>query len=126
MALRAALFDRSGKQLREMPDDSRVCDCCSTDTAVSPDGVIVAYRGRSADEVRDVFVSRYVAGRWGPPILVHNDGWRIEACPVNGPVKAGEKNETTSREIAQSAGRSSFNLVPLRPITRRARSTPLR
>jgi hypothetical protein len=85
MALRAALYDRSGKQLREMPVDSRVCDCCSTDTAVTPDGVIVAYRGRSAGEVRDIFVSRYVAGRWGPPILVHNDGWRIEACPVNGP-----------------------------------------
>ena len=85
MALRAALYDRSGKQLREMPVDSRVCDCCSTDTAVTPDGVIVAYRGRSADEVRDIFVSRYVAGRWGPPILVHNDGWRIQACPVNGP-----------------------------------------
>jgi hypothetical protein len=85
MALRAALYDRSGKQLREMPVDSRVCDCCSTDTAITPDGVIVAYRGRSADEVRDIYVSRYVAGRWGPPILVHDDGWRIEACPVNGP-----------------------------------------
>jgi hypothetical protein len=85
MALRAALYDRSGTQLHEMLIDSRVCDCCSTDTAVTADGMIVAYRGRSADEVRDIYVSRYEAGRWGPPILVHNDGWRIEACPVNGP-----------------------------------------
>jgi hypothetical protein len=85
MALRAALYDRGGKQLRELLVDSRVCDCCSTDTAVTAEGAIVAYRGRSADEVRDIYVSRYVAGRWGPPILVHNDGWRIEACPINGP-----------------------------------------
>ena len=30
-------------------------------------------------------MSRLVAGRWTTPAAVHNDGWEIDACPVNGP-----------------------------------------
>jgi hypothetical protein len=85
MSLRAAGYDPSGKQLRETLIDSRVCDCCSTSAAQTADGVIVAYRDRSAGEVRDIAVSRFAAGRWSMPTAVHHDGWRIEACPINGP-----------------------------------------
>jgi hypothetical protein len=30
-------------------------------------------------------VSRFAAGKWSVPTAVHHDGWRIEACPINGP-----------------------------------------
>jgi len=30
-------------------------------------------------------VTRLVNGRWNTPVAVHDDGWKIEACPVNGP-----------------------------------------
>jgi hypothetical protein len=85
MSLRASVYDPGGKQLREMLVDSRVCDCCSTSVAQTADGAIVAYRDRSAGEVRDIAVSRFAAGRWSMPVAVHHDGWRIEACPINGP-----------------------------------------
>jgi hypothetical protein len=85
MSLRAAIFSRAGTQLREMPIDTRVCDCCPTSVAITSEGPIVAFRDRSAKEIRDIYVSRLVAGRWTTPVPVHNDGWRIEACPVNGP-----------------------------------------
>jgi hypothetical protein len=85
MSLRAAVYDLNGKPLHEMLVDSRVCDCCSTSVAETPDGVIVAYRDRSAGEVRDIAVSRFAAGRWSMPTVVHHDGWRIQACPINGP-----------------------------------------
>jgi len=85
MALRASVYSADGKQLREMVVDSRVCDCCSTSTAQTSEGVIVAYRNRTANEVRDIYVTRFAAGRWSVPVTVHNDGWRIEACPINGP-----------------------------------------
>jgi len=48
-------------------------------------GPIVAYRDRSADEIRDIHVTRLVDGRWTAPAPVHRDAWHIEACPVNGP-----------------------------------------
>jgi hypothetical protein len=85
MSLRATVYDPSGKQLRETLVDSRVCDCCSTSVASTSEGPIGAYRDRSAGEVRDIAVSRFSAGRWSTPIAVHHDGWRIEACPINGP-----------------------------------------
>jgi hypothetical protein len=85
MALRASLYDAQGKQLKEMVVSSRVCECCSTSAAQTSDGVIVAYRNRSKDEVRDIYTSRFTGGQWSTGTPVHNDGWHIEACPINGP-----------------------------------------
>jgi hypothetical protein len=85
MSLRASMYDHSGKQLREMVVDPRVCECCSTAAATTSEGVIVAFRNRSADEIRDIYVSRFSAGAWSAPAVVHDDNWRIDACPINGP-----------------------------------------
>jgi hypothetical protein len=85
MSLRAAVFDRNGTQLSESLVDDRVCDCCPTAVAIASDGPMVAFRDRSATEVRDISVARSVAGRWSTPMTVHEDGWQIAACPVNGP-----------------------------------------
>lgn len=30
-------------------------------------------------------VAQYRNGRWDSPRTLHNDGWKITACPVNGP-----------------------------------------
>jgi hypothetical protein len=38
--------------------------------------------------VRDIFVTRFANGRWSAPVAVHNDGWTIHGCPVNGPAVA--------------------------------------
>lgn len=88
MTVRAAVFDRAGRQTQETLVDSRVCECCPTAAAVTADGVIAAFRNRSADEIRDIHVSRLDRGTWTEPAPVHNDGWRINACPVNGPALA--------------------------------------
>jgi len=85
MSLRASVYDGTGKQLREMVVAPRVCECCSTSAAETPEGVIVAFRNRSATEVRDIYVSRFADGRWSAPAIVHADGWMINACPINGP-----------------------------------------
>ena len=63
----------------------RVCECCPTAAAVTSDGVVVAYRDRSPDEIRNIYVARLVDGKWTAPAPVHDDGWRINGCPVNGP-----------------------------------------
>jgi len=73
--------------------DERVCDCCQTDAAVSTSGPVVVYRDRSAEEVRDIYVTRLVDGRWTEGTPVHRDGWVIPACPVNGPAVAARENE---------------------------------
>ena len=93
MSVRGAMYDPAGKQISEGPVDLRVCECCPTAATVTADGPIVAYRDRSPSEIRDIYVSRLVAGKWSEPAPVHRDDWQIAACPVNGPaLSANGKN----------------------------------
>jgi len=66
-----------------------VCECCPTDMVVLDDGtLVIAYRDRSAEEVRDIVVLRGRPGQptsWTRSRFPVQDGWRIEGCPVNGP-----------------------------------------
>lgn len=65
--------------------DDRACECCQTALAVTAGGLIAAYRDRSEEEVRDIAVVRWTAGRWSDPVRVAPDDWHIAGCPVNGP-----------------------------------------
>jgi hypothetical protein len=90
MALRFAAFDGAWQQIAEMPVDPRVCECCSTAAVVTADGVLAAYRNRSDEEIRDIYVSRFAQGQWSEPALVHADNWHIQACPINGPALSAQ------------------------------------
>jgi hypothetical protein len=65
--------------------DDRACDCCQTAVALTARGPLLAYRDRTAGEVRDISVTRLENGQWAPPRVLHADDWVIDACPVNGP-----------------------------------------
>ena len=90
MSVRGAIYDTSGKQVSESAVDLRVCECCPTAAAVTAEGPIVAYRDRSPAEIRDIYISRLVNGAWTAPVAVHNDNWKIAACPVNGPALSAD------------------------------------
>jgi hypothetical protein len=85
MTVRFATFDAAWKQTSELLVDPRVCECCPTAAAVTADGPIAAFRNRSDTEVRDIHVARMDSGTWTEPKAVHEDGWKIASCPVNGP-----------------------------------------
>ncbi len=85
MTLRFGTFGSDWKQTAETELDVRVCECCPTAMAMTSEGPIVAYRDRSPEEVRDILVTRLENGKWTTPTPVHADGWRVPACPVNGP-----------------------------------------
>lgn len=89
MALRAARVGKTVTDARVL--DERVCECCATAAVATRAGVAVAYRNRTEGEVRDIFVARYPAPEGEPPALrVHDDGWVIAGCPVNGPALAAD------------------------------------
>lgn len=85
MSLRAAIFDKDGNALEEWELDNRVCDCCQTTAAVTDEGIIVIYRDRSENEIRDMSVVRLVDGQWTEPKPLMVELWVMPACPVNGP-----------------------------------------
>lgn len=90
MMLLATAIGPDGALGEEIVLDRRTCDCCQTAAAWTAAGPIVAYRDRTTEEVRDILVTRRIDGRWTEPRAVHDDGWEIAACPVNGPALAAE------------------------------------
>ncbi len=85
MMLVTTTIDARGKRGAEVRLDERTCDCCQNAAAMTSAGPIVAYRNRTTDEIRDIYVTRRVSGKWTSGAAVHDDGWKIAACPVNGP-----------------------------------------
>jgi len=85
MALRGATIGADRVLMDEALLDPMTCDCCQNSVAFTSDGPVVAYRGRTADEIRDIRLVRGLDSGWSEPVTVHADGWEIPACPVNGP-----------------------------------------
>lgn len=88
MTLRTATLDATGNISPDELLDERVCDCCQTAAVSTPAADVIAYRNRSAGEVRDIAVLRRTELGFGRPQIVHADGWKTAACPVNGPALA--------------------------------------
>jgi len=93
MTIRFAEITNKGDIIKESELDAAVCDCCQTSIANTGKGPIVVFRDRSAKEVRDIYSVRNINGLWESPNPVHDDGWIINGCPVNGPkVAVNSKN----------------------------------
>lgn len=85
MQLRSAEIGSDGKIVSEEMVDDKTCDCCQTSLVQTDQGTLVAYRDRTDDEIRDIYISLLRDGKWSEPKAVFNDGWKINGCPVNGP-----------------------------------------
>ncbi len=108
MALYFASFDSSWKQTGENIVNARVCECCQTAAVLTSEGVLTAFRDRTTEEIRDVKVSRLDGGKWSPELTLHDDNWKIDACP----------DQRTGPERARAPGRGR---VVRRPQRQRAR-----
>ena len=93
MTLRAAVFDANLQDSAAAEIDAMTCDCCQTDAAAVGDGAVLVYRGRSKDEIRDIYATRFDGKVWSKPARVHADDWTMPACPVNGPSVAARDKD---------------------------------
>ena len=97
MTIRFAEITDKGDVIKESELDASTCDCCQTSIAITNDGPIVVYRDRGEKEVRDIYSVKNINGTWEEPNVVHDDGWIINGCPVNGPkVAVNSKNLAVS------------------------------
>ena len=92
MQLRSGHIDASGRITGEQLIDDRTCDCCQTSLVRTVAGTLVAYRDRSENEIRDIYLSMRQEGAWSTPKPVYTDNWKIAGCPVNGPKLASHDN----------------------------------
>lgn len=110
MTLRAAVLAANGQKLKEWELDDRVCDCCQTSAVVTSDGAVVAYRNRSEDEIRDIYVVKLTDSIWSTPQLVSLDNWKIDGCPVNGPRMSARGNNVVIGWFTAAEGDNSVNI----------------
>ena len=110
MTIRFAEITNKGDIIDESELDSATCDCCQTSIAVTNNGPVVVYRDRSEKEVRDIYIVRKTNGIWDDPIPVHNDGWEINGCPVNGPKVASNSNNLAVSWFTVSSENPTVNL----------------
>jgi len=86
MQLRMRKFSADSSMGEDLLLDARTCTCCQTSAAVTGDNeLLVVYRDRSLEEIRDISIVRETSQGWSTPQPVSVDGWNIEGCPVNGP-----------------------------------------
>jgi hypothetical protein len=91
--------------------DPRVCECCQTAMAPVDGGFFVAYRDRSAQEIRDIGTVRFVGGKWSEPRTVVDDGWLLTGCPVNGPQLASNGKRVALAWFTASKGAPRVQVV---------------
>ena len=110
MTIRSAVLDSNGNIVSQNVIDQMVCECCQTSMAISGDIPIVVYRDRSEGEIRDIYYSRYIDSNWTEPHPIHNDGWQINGCPVNGPNVDSYRDNVVVSWFSASKGRPKVNL----------------
>jgi len=110
MTIRSAILDNTGKIVDESLIDGMVCDCCQTSMTISNDIPIIVYRDRSKDEIRDIYYSRYIDSNWTDPKPIHDDEWKINGCPVNGPNIDSNEEKVVVSWFSASNGRPKVNL----------------
>ena len=111
MSLRAAIFDKEGNALNRWELDNRICDCCQTGAAMTSNGPIVIYRDRSANEIRDMSVTRWIDDTWTTPAPIAIDLWEIAGCPVNGPQITAIENNVAAAWFTAANGTATVKIA---------------
>jgi len=96
MTLRSGLITPDGQIEQPVQIDNRVCECCPTSAVRTAEGILVAYRNRSENEIRNIGLARYDGDGWSAPYVLHDDGWQIDGCPVNGPALTADSNRVVA------------------------------
>ena len=112
MQLRATTITSDGIIGEEVAIDTRTCSCCQTSITVTDQGtVIAAYRDRSEDEIRDISIARLEQNSWQEPFTLHDDGWELSGCPVNGPAISSIDKLVAVAWFTGAKGDSSVNVA---------------
>lgn len=111
MTLRGAVLDSTGTVEQRALLDARTCECCPTAAVRTGDEALVAYRDRTQDEIRNIQLVRFGGQSWSEPALLHDDGWQIEGCPVNGPALTAQGDRVAAAWYTAPEGRPRVNVA---------------
>ena len=90
--------------------ESTVCGCCLPDIQIDGDEIRITFRNTTSDGYRDPFQIRSGgSGDFGSPIAITAPVWKINACPIAGPIGIGDQavwidGSTGIRRLLESRG----------------------
>lgn len=127
MSVHARTIAFDGSLGEEETVDSRACDCCPTELIALPDGrAATLYRDRTAEELRDMSISVWDGLSWSEPEPLHEDGWQINACPVNGPAADGNGDAVAAAWFTMATGSPEVWVTFLSAASMTGRQEPVR
>jgi hypothetical protein len=89
---------------------SEVCPCCKTALTVSPDGAVYAgWRQVLPGSFRHIAVAGSTDGgkNFSTPVIVSDDHWVLQGCPVSGPSLAVDRTSGNLQVVWYAAGENS-------------------
>lgn len=89
---------------------SDACPCCKTALAVSPDGTLYAgWRQVLPGNFRHIAVANSTDGgsTFSKPVIVSDDRWMLEGCPVSGPALSVDRASGNLKVVWYAAGESN-------------------
>ena len=111
MTIRTAVLGMNGALTGEAELDNRVCDCCQTGGTITADGAVIAYRDRSAAEIRDISFVKLSNSTWSNPQTINDDNWNISGCPVNGPRMTSLGNTVATAWFTAADGQANVKIA---------------
>ena len=111
MTLRTARVGGAGEISDPTLLDEQVCDCCQTAAAMTDAGPLVIYRGRTDEELRDIWKVRATDNGWSDPEILFKDGWQIGGCPVNGPALIARESVAVAAWFTMAENRPKVSLA---------------
>ena len=94
-----------GKAVREETLDPNVCTCCPTSVVKTGRGLLVAYRGNTAESIRDIDVIKFENGKWTPSKNIYPDKWKTtNAMPDQRRRRRGERRQRCHLVVHLAAG----------------------
>ncbi|MGD0135994.1 MAG: hypothetical protein ABSE57_28450 [Bryobacteraceae bacterium] len=109
--LKRTVVSSDGKVVKEENLDKDVCTCCPTSIVRTARGLLVAYRGHTPQDIRDIAVIRFENGRWLPSKILNPDKWEINACPVNGAFAAAKDSKVAIAWYTEGGDKPRVQLV---------------
>src|SRR5215213_1171772 len=88
---------------------SEACPCCKTSLAVSADGMLyVGWRQVLPGNYRHIAVASSNDGgmKFGSPVIVSDDRWMLQGCPVSGPSLSVDASSGNLKVVWYAAGES--------------------
>ena len=109
--LKRTVVSSAGNVWKEETLEPDVCTCCPTSVVKTGRGLLVAYRGHTPKDIRDIGVKRIENGKWLPARNLNPDNWEINACPVNGASAAAKDNRVAIVWYTEGSDKPRVQLV---------------